>query len=34
MRESLVMSAFEFGTGNARKVLGLPLYALGALITA
>jgi len=27
------MSAFEFGTGNARKVLGLPLYALGALIT-
>lgn len=27
------MSAFEFGSGNARKILGLPLYALGALIT-
>jgi CDP-glycerol glycerophosphotransferase (TagB/SpsB family) len=27
------MSAFEFGAGNARKIVGLPLYALGALIT-
>jgi CDP-glycerol glycerophosphotransferase len=33
MRESLVMAAFEFGAGNARKILGLPLYALGALVT-
>lgn len=33
MRESLVMSAFEFGAGNAKKIVGLPLYALGALIT-
>jgi CDP-glycerol glycerophosphotransferase len=33
MRESLVMSAFEFGAGNARKIVGLPLYALGAVVT-
>jgi CDP-glycerol glycerophosphotransferase (TagB/SpsB family) len=26
------MASFTFGTGNARKIAGLPLYALGALI--
>jgi CDP-glycerol glycerophosphotransferase len=27
------MASFTFGAGNARKVLRLPLYALGALVT-
>ncbi|MEO6115562.1 MAG: glycosyl/glycerophosphate transferase, partial [Pseudolysinimonas sp.] len=27
------MASFTFGAGNARKVLRLPLYALGALAT-
>jgi CDP-glycerol glycerophosphotransferase (TagB/SpsB family) len=27
------MASFTFGTGNARKIAGLPLYTLGALIT-
>ncbi|HUP98975.1 MAG TPA: CDP-glycerol glycerophosphotransferase family protein [Aeromicrobium sp.] len=27
------MASFTFGSGNARKIAGLPLYALGALIT-
>lgn len=27
------MAKFTFGAGNARKAFGLPLYALGALIT-
>jgi CDP-glycerol glycerophosphotransferase (TagB/SpsB family) len=27
------MASFTFGTGNARKIAGLPLYALGALIS-
>jgi CDP-glycerol glycerophosphotransferase len=32
--ESLeIMASFTFGAGNARKVLRLPLYALGALAT-
>lgn len=26
------MASFTFGTGNARKIVGLPLYVLGALI--
>jgi len=26
------MASFTFGTGNARKIAGLPLYALGALV--
>jgi CDP-glycerol glycerophosphotransferase len=26
------MASFTFGSGNARKIAGLPLYALGALI--
>jgi CDP-glycerol glycerophosphotransferase len=30
---SLTMASFTFGAGNARKVLRLPLYALGALAT-
>lgn len=28
------MASFTFGTGNARKIAGLPFYVLGALITA
>ena len=28
-----IMASFTFGAGNARKVLRLPLYALGALAT-
>jgi len=27
------MTGFTFGAGNTRKVLGLPLYALGALVS-
>jgi len=27
------MAAFTFGAGNTRKVLGLPLYAVGALLS-
>src|SRR6187402_2051553 len=27
------MASFTFGSGNARKLLRLPLYALGALTT-
>ncbi|MDF2492711.1 MAG: putative glycosyl/glycerophosphate transferase, partial [Microbacterium sp.] len=28
------MASFSFGDGNARKLLAIPLYAAGRLITA